>query len=67
VFLSFLGRLVMQEWDAGLPTQFGIAVLGWAVCVAVSALQAWYDGKGKAGPRPGSPLAPPAAPDSRSA
>lgn len=66
VFLSFLGRLVMQEWDAGVLTQLGIAVVGWAVCVAISALQAWYDGmgKGKAAPARPSPLAPPAAPDS---
>lgn len=67
VFLSFLGRLVMQEWSADFPTQLAIAVVGWAFCVLVSALQAWYDGKGKSGPKPNSPLAPPAAPDSRSA
>lgn len=60
VFLSFLGRLVMQEWDATLPTQLAIAVLGWAVCVAVSAFQAWYDGKGKAPPKQ-RPAAPPLA------
>jgi hypothetical protein len=67
VFLSFLGRLVMQEWDAGLPTQLGIAVIGWAVCVAIAALQAWYDGKGKAGQKPRAPLAAAAPPDSGAA
>ncbi len=69
VFLSFLGRLVMQEWDAGVLTQLAIAVIGWAVCVAISALQAWFDGmgKGKAAPKPPSPLAPQAAPDSDAA
>lgn len=51
VFLSFLGRLVMQEWNASIATQAVIAAVGWSVCVAVSALQAWYDsvGKGSAG------------------
>jgi hypothetical protein len=67
VFLSFLGRLVMQEWSADFPTQLAIAAVGWAVCVLVSALQAWYDGKGKSGQKQASPLAPGAAPDSRSA
>jgi hypothetical protein len=67
VFLSFLGRLVMQEWSADFPTQLGIAIVGWAVCVVVSALQAWYDGKGKSAPKPPAPLAQPAQADSRSA
>jgi len=62
VFLSFLGRIVMQEWDATIATQAAIAVLGWTVCVVVSALQAWYDGigrggAGKGGTGPSSPLA----------
>jgi len=65
VFLSFLGRLVMQEWDATLPTQVLIALVGWGVCVAISALQAWYDGIGKGPPR-SSPLAAGAAADTRS-
>lgn len=66
VFLSFLGRLVMQEWASGFPTQLAIALVGWAFCVAVSAVQAWYDGKARAnaGPKSSSPLAPGAAPDS---
>lgn len=67
VFLSFLGRLVMQEWDAGFLTQLGIAVIGWAVCVVISALQAWYDGMGKPGPKQGNPLARQVSPDSDSA
>lgn len=67
VFLSFLGRLVMQEFDATLPTQVAIAVVGWSVCVAVSALQAWYDGVGKGPPRQPAPLAPARAPVSGSA
>jgi hypothetical protein len=73
VFLSFLGRLVMQEWDATLATQLVIAIVGWAVCVAVSAFQAWYDGKergaagGKPKPAASSPLAQPASPDSGAA
>jgi hypothetical protein len=66
VFLSFLGRLVMQEFDATFATQVAIAVTGWAVCVAVSALQAWYDGVGKSPPRAPSPLATARAPVSES-
>lgn len=61
VFLSFLGRLIMQEFDASLPTQFAIAAGGLALSVAIAALQAWYDGKGAA-QRPALPLAAP--PDS---
>jgi hypothetical protein len=48
IFLSFVGRLVMQELDASWPTQFAIAVVGWAVCTAFAAAHAWYDGMGRA-------------------
>jgi hypothetical protein len=67
VFLSFLGRLVMQEWDATLATQLAIAVVGWAVCVALSALQAWYDGKGRAPPTQSPRLATAPGPGSGAA
>lgn len=55
VFLSFVGRIVMQEFDPTLPTQVAIAVGGWAICCAFAAIQAWHDGqggKGKSAPRP---------------
>jgi hypothetical protein len=64
VFLSFLGRLIMQEFDASLPTQFAIAAGGLALMVALAATQAWYDGKG-AGKRP--VLATTSPPDTRGA
>ena len=64
VFLSFLGRLIMQEFDASLPTQLAIAAGGLALMVALAATQAWYDGKG-AGKR--SALATPSPPDTRAA
>jgi hypothetical protein len=70
VFLSFLGRLVMQEWDATFATQLAIAIVGWAVCVGVSAFQAWYDGKGRGGGQgkpTSSPLARSPSPDSGAA
>lgn len=65
IFLSFLGRLTMQELDSGLVTQGLIAALGLAIFVGLSALQAWYDGKG-AGVRQAasSGLASAGAPDS---
>ncbi len=50
VFLSFVGRLVMQEIDTTLPTQVAIALGGWAICCGFAALQAWHDNKaGKPG------------------
>ena len=57
VFLSFLGRIIMQELDGSLPTQVAIAVGGLALTVALAAGQAWYDAKGSEGRRP-PPLAP---------
>ncbi|MFQ3622755.1 MAG: OpgC domain-containing protein [Acetobacteraceae bacterium] len=66
VFLSFLGRLVMQEFDSGLATQGMIAVGGLAIFVGLSALQAWYDGKGATGrPAASSRLASAGSPDSQ--
>lgn len=66
VFLSFVGRLVMQELDASWATQSALALAGWAVCTAFAAAHAWYDGAGRdtaRGPRavaPGLAAAPPA-------
>jgi hypothetical protein len=57
IFLSFLGRIIMQELDSSLPTQFAIAAGGLAVTVALAAAQAWYDAKGS-GARRAAPLAP---------
>jgi len=45
IFLSFVGRLIMQEFDASLPTQLAIAVGGLALFVALAAVHAWYDGR----------------------
>jgi hypothetical protein len=56
VFLSFLGRIIMQELDASLPAQFAIAAGGLAIMVALAASQAWYDAAGERGRRP-APLA----------
>lgn len=57
VFLSFLGRIIMQELDGSLPTQVAIAAGGLALTVALAAGQAWYDAKGSEGRR-APPLAP---------
>lgn len=72
VFLSFLGRLVMQEIDTTLPTQVAIALGGWAICCGFAALQAWHDNRGsKAGggskPSPRTALATIARADSKAA
>jgi hypothetical protein len=72
VFLSFVGRLVMQEIDTTLPTQVGIALGGWAICCGIAALQAWHDNQaGKTGggskPGPRTALATIARADSKAA
>ncbi|MDW8443805.1 MAG: OpgC domain-containing protein [Acetobacteraceae bacterium] len=68
IFLSFVGRLIMQEYDASLPTQIAIALGGLALFLGFSALQAWYDGQGAARPAAASPaLAKAASPDRQSA
>lgn len=59
VFLSFVGRLVMQEIDASLWTQVALALAGWGVCTAFAAASAWYD---RAGGRPARAAAGPALP-----
>ena len=56
VFLSFVGRLVMQEVDASWWTQSALALAGWSVCTAFAAANAWYD---SAGGRPRTAAAPP--------
>lgn len=66
VFLSFLGRIIMQELDASLPTQAAIAAGGLAITVALAAGQAWYDATGSEARRP-PPLAPRAPTDNRPA
>lgn len=68
IFLSFLGRLIMQEYDASLPTQFAIAAGGLALFLGFSALQAWYDGRAATRPAPPAPaLATPAEADTQRA
>jgi len=47
VFLSFVGRLVMQELDASWWTQTALALAGWSVITAFAAANAWYDGAGR--------------------
>ena len=46
IFLSFLGRLAMEE-RAGWTVQAGVNVTGLAALVAVGALAAWYKRKGQ--------------------
>ncbi len=46
IFLSFLGRLAMEE-RAGWAVQAGVNVIGIAAMVAVGALAAWYRQKGR--------------------
>jgi len=46
IFLSFLGRLAMEE-RAGWAVQAGVNILGIAAMVAVGALAAWYRQKGR--------------------
>lgn len=46
IFLSFLGRLAMEE-QAGWAVQAGVNVTGIAAMVAVGALTAWYRQKGR--------------------
>ena len=46
IFLSFLGRLVMEETDAWW-VQGGVNVAGGMLLVAVGALSAWYREKGR--------------------
>jgi hypothetical protein len=58
VFLSFVGRLVMQEVDASWWTQSALAVAGWTVCTAFAAAHAWYDSAARA---PAARAGPPAA------
>jgi hypothetical protein len=72
IFLSFVGRLVMQELDASWPTQTALALAGWAVCTAFAAANAWYESAGKppreAGQAPPRPvLAAVRPPDSTAA
>lgn len=45
IFLSFLGRLAMEE-RADWTTQFAVNVLGVIAMIAVAALAAWYKQKG---------------------
>jgi len=47
IFLSFLGRLAMEE-RAGWAVQAGVNFTGIAAMVAVGALAAWYKQKGRA-------------------
>ncbi len=62
IFLSFLGRLVMQEIDFSIATQIAIAVIGWGLCVGLAALRAWYNQAAEVRPPPAATvLAPPAA------
>ncbi len=45
IFLSFLGRLVL-EFDTGWPWQLSVNVTGAVALTAVAALSAWYKEKG---------------------
>jgi len=56
IFLSFLGRLAMEE-QAGWAVQAGVNAVGLTALVAVGALAAWYKLKGKV-TRPGLPELP---------
>ena len=56
IFLSFLGRLAMEE-QAGWVVQAGVNAVGLTALVAVGALAAWYKLKGKV-TRPGLPELP---------
>lgn len=47
IFLSFLGRLAMEE-RTGWATQAAVNVLGAAALVGIGALAAWYREKGRA-------------------
>jgi hypothetical protein len=58
IFLSFVGRLVMQELDASWWTQSALALAGWAVCTIFAAAHAWYDGAGKPAARPDAAATP---------
>ena len=46
IFLSFLGRLAMEE-RAGWAVQAGVNIIGLVALVAVGALAAWYKVKGQ--------------------
>ena len=51
IFLSFLGRLVMEE-QGGWPGQVAVNIAGPVALVAVAALAAWYRQKGRPAQRP---------------
>lgn len=63
IFLSFLGRLVMQEIDSSLAAQLGIAAIGWAICTALAAFRAWFNRARAAKDARPARLAPPIAAD----
>lgn len=46
IFLSFLGRLVMEEQD-GWPVQLAVNIVGALALLGVGALAAWYREKGR--------------------
>lgn len=50
IFLSFLGRLCMEE-DDGVLMQIAVNVAGGCALVAVGGLAAWYREKGREAPR----------------
>jgi hypothetical protein len=59
IFLSFIGRLVLEQWDGWLP-QIVVNVAGLAALLAVAVVSAWYGGDRRPAPKP-LPVAPVAA------
>jgi hypothetical protein len=59
IFLSFIGRLVLEQWDGWLP-QLVVNVAGLAALLAVAVISAWYGGDRRRAPKP-LPAAPVAA------
>ena len=46
IFLSFLGRLTMEQWE-GWPVQGAVNIVGSLALLGVGALAAWYREKGR--------------------
>jgi hypothetical protein len=60
IFLSFLGRLALEQASGGL-VQVGVNVLGLLALVAIAVISAWYGGDGRRSGKSALPPAPHAA------
>lgn len=64
IFLSFLGRIIMEEQDGSWWAQTAVNVVGAVALVGIGALAAWYREKDHVAPRrPAAALQPVSQPD----